>query len=268
MELITVFLFLEERKVLISEFNIEILALLFFIVALFYSIVGFGGGSSYSALLLFFAIPYTVAPSISLICNIIVVVGGVLYFHKYGHLKAKLFLPFICLSVPFSFYGGSIFITKFYFQLVLGLCLLASALKMLFFNYDAGFSSESINTPNFIVATLIGAFLGFISGLVGIGGGIFLAPIMYSFHWGRPKEIAGTTAMFILVNSIAGLSGQLQKSIEYNNVFIFIPLFLAVLLGGQVGALIANIKISQKIIKQTTAILILLISSRILISIT
>jgi len=252
---------------MIEGISVESLAILFFFVATFYSIVGFGGGSSYSALLLLFSVSYTIAPSISLICNIIVVAGGCFYFIKYGHLSWKTVLPFIIFSVPFSFLGGMVPISKFYFQLVLGVCLLIGALKMLCFTKENFSNVIEVKEPSLLSSSSVGIGLGFVSGLVGIGGGIFLAPIMYTFRWGKPKQIAATTSIFIFVNSLAGLIGQFQKGISFNLLSSFSLLFIAVLIGGQFGSLLCNLKISQRLVERLTALLILMVSSRLLINV-
>ncbi|MCY4523975.1 MAG: sulfite exporter TauE/SafE family protein, partial [Halobacteriovoraceae bacterium] len=163
--------------------NFEILQFLFFCTAFFYSLVGFGGGSTYIALLAASGVSYAIVPAIALICNIIVVAGGTGHFIKNGQISFRFTFPFLLLSVPLAYLGGRIPIEKDLYRFILGIALLIAAMRTLLFK-DVRFSSQKYNpTPPFIYASLIGGILGFVSGLVGIGGGIFLAPALYLFKW-------------------------------------------------------------------------------------
>lgn len=246
--------------------NLIILTVSFGFIAFFYSMVGFGGGSSYIALLILFAIPHTDAPLIALTCNLIVVSGGVIHFYRGGHLNPKLLLPLILTSIPFAFWGGSITIQKNTYQLILAACLLVIALKMIFYKKQFNNKENISNLPPLKFSLPAGAILGFISGLVGIGGGIFLAPILYAFRWGKPKEIATVAASFIFVNSIAGLIGQLTKYEWFNITSNYWTLFLAVFLFGQVGSYFGSFQISARKIEIFTATLILVVSTRLFIN--
>lgn len=229
--------------------------------------VGFGGGSSYIALLILLQIPYEIAPSISLICNIIVVAGGAINFYRNKLIDLSFVYPFLITSVPFSFIGGSIEISKTHFQFVLGIALLFSAIRMIFINRNKFSYGDFNQKPPLLNSLLIGTFLGFLSGLVGIGGGIFLAPVLYFFKWGSPRKNAATASLFILVNSIAGLLGQGQKNFELISFYPFIPLFFSVIVGGQLGSWLCNFKISPRKIELSTSFLILLVSVRLLLNI-
>jgi uncharacterized protein len=240
------------------------LILFFFLIAFLYSMVGFGGGSSYIALLILMGVSHQLAPSIALICNIIVVAGGSFHFHRNGHLNWSFVAPFLTLSIPFSFLGGLIAIDKNTYQIILGLALFAAASRMLIFKRDLYPSDDLGNRPLLLLSSIIGAGLGFLSGLVGIGGGIFLAPILYIFKWGNPKHIAATASLFILVNSLAGLFGQLQKSQALDQIQSFTPLLLAVLVGGQLGSWFCNHKFSLRKIEMFTSLLIFVVSLRLL----
>ncbi len=240
-----------------------LLSTLFLVTAILYSSVGFGGGSTYLALLLIWEIPYFVFPIIALSCNIIVVSGNCFNFIRAGNLNLKLLTPYLIGSIPLAYLGGSLSIEKEVFEILLFL-VLASAGVLLLFNFksydDRDGSYRKIPTP---VSILIGGSLGFISGIVGIGGGIFLSPILFLIRAGRPKYIATTASLFILINSISGIIGQLTK----NNILLEVQnywyLLIAVLIGGQIGNFL-NLKIfPARILALVTAILVLFVVIRI-----
>ncbi len=237
--------------------------LLFLIIALVYSSVGFGGGSSYIAALALFGYPYESIPVIALICNLIVVSGGVYLFRKNGHFKWKLFWPFGVTSIPMAYIGGSIPISKEVFLLLLASCLFLVALRLLLVK-RINRNYEEYKLPSVPIALLLGSVLGLLAGMVGIGGGIFLAPLLLYSRWGLPKQIAATAAMFILLNSLAGLAGQLAKGVNFVEVTNHWPLFLAVLIGGQIGSRLGSGTIlSQRLVRDITALLVLFVSLRI-----
>ncbi len=238
------------------------LAILFLVVACFYASVGFGGGSSYLALLVLWGVPFTVMPAIALICNIIVVTGNCWHYSKAGYLKWALFLPPALFSVPFAYLGGTVEINQSLFITILMVCLALAGLKLLFTHQRFDDDQLSYHPISFWITAPIGALLGFISGLVGIGGGIFLAPVLYHLRAGKPKEIALTASLFILVNSISGLIGQLQKTSISDQILEYWYLPVAVLVGGQMGNLLTIRLLPSRIIALLTSVLILLISVR------
>ena len=238
-----------------------VLVIIFFVIALLYSSIGFGGGSSYIAFLFLFKIPYMHIPIISLFCNMIVVTGGAFHYLKNKQISLGSVFPFIITSVPAAYLGGLIHIDKTIFKFVLGTCLFLAGVKMI---VKINNSYDDFKLPSFFSATILGAGLGFISGLVGIGGGIFLSPIMYFLKWGKPKEIAATCSLFILFNSIAGLVGQAQKFGPDIVLYDYLPLILAVFIGGQIGSYLGSNKIKPRYIEIITSILVLLVSVRIL----
>ena len=180
-----------------------ILSTLFFITAILYSSVGFGGGSTYLALLLIWEIPYYVFPIIALCCNIIVVSGNSFNYIKAGSFNIKLLIPYLISSVPLAFIGGSLPVEKKIFEILLFFVLTIAGLLLLlnFKSYDD--KKESYKKVPFSISFLIGAILGFVSGIVGIGGGIFLSPILFLIKAAKPKQIVTTTSIFILINSIS-----------------------------------------------------------------
>ena len=243
-----------------------VLVFLFFITAALYASVGFGGGSTYNALLVLSGADYRILPAIALTCNIIVVAGGTYAFTRAGQMRWRRLAPFLVTSVPAALIGGRIPISETVFIGALGFSLLAAGLHLaLDRNRDVDSETRPL-TP--ALAWGVGGAIGFLSGLVGIGGGIFLAPVLYLIHWGKPKEIAAACSIFILVNSVSGLMGQLLKLGELNALSLigsYWVLFPAVLIGGQIGSRLANFGLSSLTIKRLTAVLILYVSARLLL---
>jgi len=219
-----------------------ILSTLFFLTAILYSSVGFGGGSTYLALLLIWEIPYYIFPIIALCCNIIVVSGNCYNFTKAGNLNLKLLLPYLIGSIPFSFIGGSLLIEKSFFEILLFIVLTLAGFLLLFKFKSYDDSSETYRIVPKTISIMIGSILGFISGIVGIGGGIFLSPILFLIKAGKPKHIVTTASIFILINSISGISGQLTKNLVLNEIHNYWFIFLVVFIGGQIGNFL-NLKI-------------------------
>jgi uncharacterized membrane protein YfcA len=239
-----------------------ILSFLFFLTATLYSSVGFGGGSTYLALLLIWDIPYLIFPVIALFCNIIVVSGNCFNYIKAGNVNFKILTPYLVSSVPLAFIGGSLSINKSFFEILLFLVLtLAGSLLLLKFkSFDE--KIEVYKKIPKIMSILIGGSIGFISGIVGIGGGIFLSPLLLLFRVDRAKNITTAASLFILINSISGLAGQFTKPSVINEVYSYWPLFLLVLLGGQLGNFL-NLKIfPARLLALVTAGLVIFVAIR------
>jgi len=240
-----------------------LLAILFLVTAILYSSVGFGGGSTYLALLLIWGIPYFVFPIIALSCNIIVVSGNCFNYIRAGNLNLKLLLPYLIGSIPLAYIGGLLPIEKKLFEILLFL-VLAIAGTLLLFNFksynDREKSYQKIPVP---ISIVIGGILGFISGVVGIGGGIFLSPILFLIRAGKPKHIVTSASLFILINSASGLIGQLTKNTLLVEVQNYWYLLVVVLVGGLIGNYL-NLKIfSTRILALITAILVIFVACRI-----
>jgi len=239
-----------------------LLAILFFVTAALYSSVGFGGGSTYLALLLIWNMPYLVFPVIALFCNIIVVSGNCFNYIRSGNLNVKLLIPYLIGSIPLAYIGGSLPIEKKLFEILLFLVLSIAGIFLLmnFKSYDG--KTKSYKKIPTIFSVMIGGALGFVSGVVGIGGGIFLSPILFLIRAGKPKHIVTTASLFILINSISGIFGQLTKNSVFNEVTNYWYLFLAVLVGGQVGNFL-NLKIfPTRTLSLVTAILVIFVAIR------
>ncbi len=240
-----------------------ILSILFFVTAILYASVGFGGGSTYLALLLIWGVPYYIFPVIALICNIFVVSGNCFNYIKAGNLNLKLLIPYLMGSIPLSFIGGSLQVDKNLFEIFLFIVLSFAGTLLLinFKSYDDNESSYR-NVPIFI-SIIIGGILGFISGVVGIGGGIFLSPILFLIKVAKPKHIITAASLFILINSISGVIGQLTKNIVLSEISNYWYLFLIVIIGGHIGNFL-NLKIfPTRFLALITSVLVLFVAIRI-----
>ena len=239
-----------------------ILSILFFITAILYSSVGFGGGSTYLALLLIWDIPYYILPVIALFCNIIVVTGNSVNYIKAGNHNFTLLIPFLIGSIPSAFIGGALIVEKEIFEILLFLVLSFAGFLLLINNKSYDDKKIVIKELNYFISILIGSVLGLISGLVGIGGGIFLSPILFLLKADKPKNIVTTASLFILINSIFGVFGQLTKENVINELLSYFPLFLSVLIGGLIGNYL-NLKIfSNRTLALITSLLVILVAFR------
>ena len=239
-----------------------ILSILFFVTAILYASVGFGGGSTYLALLLLWGVPYFIFPIIALSCNIIVVSGNCFNYIKAGHLNLKLLVPYLFGSIPLAFIGGSLAIEKDFFEVMLCVVLIIAGILLLFKFKSFDEKEEVIRKIPLIISVVIGGILGLISGVVGIGGGIFLSPILFLFKADSPKNIVTNASLFILINSISGIFGQLSKENIINEISPYWPLFFAVLVGGLFGNFL-NLKIfSNRILALITSLLVIFVAVR------
>ena len=239
-----------------------ILPILFFVTAIIYASVGFGGGSTYLALLLLWDVPYYIFPIIALGCNIIVVSGNSFNYIRAGKLNIKLLLPYLLGSIPFAFIGGSIEIDKNIFEIILFIVLAVAGLLLLFNFKSYGNHSKIYKSLPLFFSIPIGIILGFVSGIVGIGGGIFLSPILYLLKAANPNHITTTVSLFILINSIFGIFGQITKDINLYEITNYLYLLIAVFIGGQIGNFL-NIKIiPTRILALITSLLVIFVAAR------
>ena len=239
-----------------------ILPFLFFLTALFYSSVGFGGGSTYLALLLIWGIPYQIFPLIALCCNIIVVSGNCFNFIRKGDANLKIVIPYLISSIPLAFIGGSLEIEQDTFEILLFIVLSLAGFFLLlkFKSFDD--KNETYRKIPTLFSILIGGIIGFVSGIIGLGGGIFLSPILFLCRAGKAKHIATTASIFILINSIAGIAGQVTKDSVLSELYIYWPFFLLVFVGGQLGNFL-NIRIfPARILALITSILVIFVALR------
>lgn len=228
--------------------------ILLFIIALLYSSIGHGGASSYIAVLSLFGISSSLIKPSALILNIFVASISFYYYYKNQHFKWKLFYPFALLSTPMAYIGSFITLNEHAYKQILGICLLVAVLRIM--GIVKNNSSKPIQEPTLIVGIITGALLGLLSGAIGIGGGILLSPLILIFNWGTLKESAAVAALFIVVNSIAGIIGLGIHNIPINNS-IFIWLIVAII-GGLIGAYWGSQKATNQRMKQVLASVLLI----------
>ena len=240
--------------------------LIFLVVAILYAAVGFGGGSTYTAVLIETGMHWQLVPPVSLACNIIVVIGGVYHFNRAGHLDLKFAMPFIASSIPAAFVGGYLRIDEALFMLILGIALLVAGILLL---ADRGneATDNRVRETSSGTRAMIGLVLGGLAGVTGIGGGIYLAPILHLSRMAETRSVAALCSLFILVNSGAGLAGQLLKLGQSAESLLDSSLLIlpaAVLVGGQIGSRAGSRWLPAKPIRQLTGAVVLLVAIRIL----
>jgi uncharacterized protein len=232
---------------------------LLFIVAFLYASVGHGGASGYLALMAIFAIAPDVMKPTALLLNLFVSFTSFIQFYRGKFFNWKLFLPFAMASVPMAYAGGLIKIESALYKKILGIFLLLPIIRFIFFPNPKITELKDTNT---LLSVIIGAAIGFLSGLIGIGGGIILSPILLLLKWADQKQTAAISALFIFVNSLAGLAGQLSKGIHFSaDMYAYVGIAFA---GGLAGAYFGAMKFSQNILKYLLALVLILASFKLL----
>jgi uncharacterized membrane protein YfcA len=225
----------EPRPLTLNPVEIPILALSIAVLAIAfaYSSVGLGGGSSYTALLTIVGFTYTLIPSFSLALNTVVTLGATFQFARRGHLKMSILAPFILTSIPAAFVGGSLALSEDVFRILLMVSLLAVAGRIYLWK-DPAFKLPQTRAFRLGLSLVLGLILGFVAGTVGIGGGIYLVPIIILTGIGSAKEAGAAGAAFILINSVVGLAARAR--VVDLPMDQFLPLAAAVLVGGLLGS--------------------------------
>jgi uncharacterized membrane protein YfcA len=242
------------------------LAAAFALTALLYASVGFGGGSTYSALLALAGFDYRLLPVLSLACNIVVVGGSSIRFARAGLTPWRGAAVLTAIAAPAAFLGGLTPIKETAFLTLLGVSLVLTGLTLLVPRKATG-DGEPTRAARWL--PLLAAPIGYLAGLVGIGGGIFLAPLLHLTRWDNARAVAATAALFILVNSLFGIAGQLIKNGPDRigeAVALGLPLLLAVVIGGQIGSLLAVRFLPQAAIRWLTAALTVYVGARLLLA--
>lgn len=238
-------------------FNTELMFLLLLpLVAFLYASVGHGGASGYLALMALFAVPTALMKPTALLLNLFVAGAAAWHYYRNGYFRWQLFLGFAIGSVPSAYVGGLLTLEPYWYQRVLAVLLLFAVLKML--NLLGASSQKHIKQPVLWQSILIGAFIGLSSGLIGIGGGIILSPVILLLHWGSMKETAAVSAVFIWVNSAAGLAGQWTSGIEFHpQIAIWVGLAL---IGGLMGSYLGSRRLNNLYLKRLLALVLLMAS--------
>ena len=234
--------------------------ILLFLVALMYSSVGHGGASGYLALMAFFSFPSETMRSTALLLNIFVSFTAFVQYYLGGHFRWKLFLPFAIASVPAAFIGGLILMDAKWYKLILGILLLFSVARLV------GFKARIDKTKKeqrLVLSLIIGFAIGLISGMIGIGGGIILSPVILLLHWASMKQTAAVSALFILVNSISGITGVFTQG------FLFRPdmalMIATAFTGGLLGSYWGAMKVDNWQLKKLLAIVLVMASVKLLL---
>jgi hypothetical protein len=233
--------------------------ILLLLVAFLYASVGHGGASGYLALMALFGVAPEVMKPTALMLNLFVSLTSFIQFYRGKHFKWAIFLPLAIASVPFAFLGGLVTVDGTIYKKILGLLLLIPIIRFWFFSK---MDVTEFNRSNWILSLLIGGSIGFMSGLIGIGGGIILSPILLLLKWTDQKQTAAISALFIFVNSVAGLMGQLQKGIQFSNdMYAYVAIAFA---GGLAGAWFGALKFKQNILKNILATVLMLAAYKLL----
>ncbi|MGW1455702.1 TSUP family transporter [Salegentibacter agarivorans] len=242
---------------------LEYLPFIFFLIALFYSSVGFGGGSSYLAILSLVLTDFYEIRSTALILNIFVVTIGTLVFIKNGVLKLKLIWPFFVLSIPLAYLGAVLKLSQTTFFLILGGALVLAGFFMILKFLQNKIQNQEFSNPKKII---LGGSIGLLSGISGIGGGIFFSPVLNLLNWANPRIIASLASVFILVNSLAGLIGLHMAGTFQVNYDLIVKLIIAVVFGGSLGSYLSNKRFNLKFLGFLTAMLVLYVGLRLILS--
>jgi hypothetical protein len=238
---------------------IYLFCLLLFVVAFLYASVGHGGASGYLALMVVFGVAPDVMKPTALLLNLFVSLTAFIQFYRGRHFQWKLFLPFAITSVPMAYWGGLTKVEASDYKKILGVLLLLPVSRLLFFPNTL---ITRLRKANMGLSLIIGTVIGFLSGLIGIGGGIILSPVLLLLKWADQKQTAAISALFIFVNSLSGLAGQMKKGIHFtSNMLLFVGVAFA---GGLIGSYFGAIKFSHQWLKYILATVLLFASYKLL----
>ena len=243
-----------------------LIALAFVVVAFLHASVGFGGALTYTAILVESGIHWQLVPPLSLACNVVVTAGGVFHFARAGHLDLRFAAPLVAVSIPAAFLGGYIELDQQRFQAILGGALLFAG-ALLLADKRWQFSGGTQPGAGTGVILVLGISLGALAGLTGIGGAIYLGPVLHFFRLADAKTVAASCSLFSLLNSVAGLAGQLTKLGGEAGVLLdvaYLVLPLAVLVGGQIGSRAGARWLPASPIRRLTGLVITIVAVRLI----
>ena len=239
--------------------TIELFYGILFFVAFLYAAVGHGGASGYLALMALYGVaPEEMKPT-ALMLNLFVSLTSFIQYYRGGYFLKKLFIPIAAASIPMAFIGGMITVEENIYKRVLGVLLLFPVIRFFFFK---NVEDKDLKPSNLTIAIVTGAVVGLLSGMIGIGGGIILSPILLLLQWTNQKQTAAISAAFIFVNSVAGLGGMLTQGISFTgNMVMYI---VVAFIGGLLGAYFGSKKFNQNVLKYVLATVLLLASYKLL----
>lgn len=233
--------------------------LLLFVLAFLYASVGHGGASGYLALMAIFSMAPEVMRPTALFLNLFVSLTAFIQFYRARFFNWNIFLPLALASIPMAFLGGMIDIDPAIYKKILGLLLVIPILRFLFFPNT---EHDQLRKPSMVWAVLMGASIGFLSGLIGIGGGIILSPLLLLMGWTDQKQTAAISALFIFVNSVSGLAGQWSKGLVFTADMGAYT--LVAFTGGLLGAYLGALKFNQQVLKILLAVVLLIASYKLI----
>jgi uncharacterized protein len=222
------------------------------IVAFLYSSVGHGGASGYLALMALFGIEPIIMKSSALIMNLFVAGIAFVAYYRGGHFKFRILLPFVLGSIPMAFIGSKIQLNAHVYKIILGACLILAIFRLTIFKFK---SDNAIRKVPFIPALILGAMIGFLSGIIGIGGGIILSPLLILMRWATIKQTAAISAIFIFLNSISGLAGIIPNGLNLSTEIYF--WILAGITGALLGSFLGSFKLGHQKLKYILATVLL-----------
>ena len=233
------------------EFEVLILAAIF-LVAVLYSSVGHGGGSGYLAVMAFLAVAPSITKPTALALNVFVASIATFQFYRKGHFSWKIFLPFAIASIPLAFLGGMVELPIGLYKIILGGALILAAIRLAW-NFS---KSEELKELSWFPVIIVGAIIGLTSGLIGIGGGVFLTPVLLLMRWANAKTAAGVSAFFILVNSVAALLGNYQNTMQLpRSVAVWI---IVAIIGGIIGSTLGSKYFNSILLRRVLALVLLI----------
>lgn len=240
------------------ELSIIFVVAAIFTVAILYSSVGHGGASGYLAVMaLFGAMPEVTRPT-ALVLNLFVASIATYQFYRSGHFSWRTFWPFAATSIPFAFIGGTITLPIHIYKVVLGVVLILAAVRLAW-NLK---TDKEPHHPQLFIALILGAAIGLLSGLVGVGGGIFLTPVLLLMNWSETKTAAGVSALFILVNSISGIAGNYQQVFKLPpNVWLWVA---AAIVGGIVGSTLGSKRFDSLTLRRVLALVLIFAGTKLI----
>ncbi len=239
--------------------SIELFYAVLFVVAFFYAAVGHGGASGYLALMALYGVaPEEMKPT-ALVLNLFVSLTSFIQYYRGGYFSKKLFIPIAAASIPLAFIGGMMTVEENIYKRILGVLLLFPVIRFFFFRNT---EDHELKEQNIAVAVVTGGIVGLLSGMIGIGGGIILSPILLLLKWTNQKQTAAISAAFIFVNSLSGLGGMLTQGIKFtDNMFMYV---IVAFTGGLLGAYLGSKKFNQNVLKYVLATVLLMASYKLL----